>query len=44
MLADWIGIRPLFLLSGILVALVTVIFCGFVFKFDQNDSADMAQA
>ena len=43
-LADWIGIRPLFLLSGILVALVTVIFCGFVFKFDQNDSADMAQA
>jgi len=39
MLADWIGIRPLFLLSGVMVAVVTVIFCGFVFKFDQNDPA-----
>lgn len=44
MLADWIGIRPLFLVSGVMVALVTVVFCGFVLKFDQNDSADMAQA
>ena len=44
MLADLIGIRPLFLLSGVLVALVTVVFCGFVLKFDQTDSADTAQA
>jgi len=44
MLADWIGIRPLFLLSGVMVALVTVIFCGFIFKFDQLDSAETTQA
>ena len=43
MLADLIGIRPLFLVSGVLVALVTVIFCGFIFKFDNND-AQQAQA
>ena len=40
MLADWIGIRPLFLVSGVMVAVVTVIFCGFVFKFDQNDAVE----
>lgn len=44
MLADWIGIRPLFLVSGVMVALVTVVFCGFVFKFDQNDSVLDAQS
>nr|MBR4281527.1 MFS transporter [Clostridia bacterium] len=38
MLADWIGIRPLFLISGIMIAVVTVVFCGFVFKFDQTDA------
>ncbi len=43
MLADWVGIRPLFLISGVMVALVTVIFCGFVFKFDSGDSAMEAQ-
>lgn len=34
MLSDLIGIRPLFLVSGILVATVTIVFCGFVLKFD----------
>ena len=43
MLADWIGIRPLFLVSGVLVAAVTIVFCGFIFKFDNND-AQQAQA
>lgn len=38
-LADLIGIRPLFLVSGILVSLVTVVFCGFVLKFDENKTA-----
>lgn len=33
-LSDLVGIHPLFLVSGILVALVTIIFCGFVLKFD----------
>ncbi len=39
MLADLIGIRPLFLLSGVMVAAVTVIFCGFVLKFDDQAPA-----
>lgn len=38
-LADLVGIRPLFLVSGILAAVVTVVFCGFVLKFDQSEPA-----
>ncbi len=34
MLADLMGIRPLFLISGVSVAALTVIFCGFILKFD----------
>lgn len=38
-LSDLIGIRPLFLVSGILVATVTIVFCGFVLKFDAEKPA-----
>lgn len=37
-LADLIGIRPLFLISGLLALTVTVVFCGFVLKFDEQTS------
>lgn len=38
-LADLIGIRPLYLVSGILVTLIVVIFCFFVLKLDDDTSA-----
>jgi len=38
-LSDMIGIRPLFLVSGILVCAVTIIFCGFVLKFNTEQPA-----
>jgi PPP family 3-phenylpropionic acid transporter len=37
-LADLIGIRPLFLVSAILVAVVVTVFCGFVLNFDDSAS------
>ncbi len=35
-LADLVGIRPLFMVSGILVTMITVVFCGFMLKIDEN--------
>lgn len=35
-LADLFGIRPMFLVSGILITVITVVFCGFVLKVDEN--------
>lgn len=37
-MADLIGIRPLFLVSGLLVLAVTIVFCGFILKFDDRQS------
>ncbi len=42
MAADLIGIKPLFLVSGVLVAVVTFVFCGFVLKFDESGANDAA--
>ena len=36
-LADLVGIRPLFLMGGIVAAVVTVVFCGFVLKFNDTE-------
>lgn len=38
-LADLVGIRPLYLVSGILVTVIVVVFCGFVLKLDQDTPA-----
>lgn len=35
-LADLVGIRPLFMVAGILVAGITVVFCGFLIKFNDD--------
>lgn len=35
-LADLVGIRPLYLLSGILVTVIVIVFCCFVLKLDDN--------
>ena len=38
-LADLVGIRPLFLTAGLLAGVVTVVFCGFILKFDHEEPA-----
>ena len=38
-LADLVGIRPLYLVSGILVTVIVVIFCGFILKLDNDTPA-----
>ncbi|MBQ2463150.1 MAG: hypothetical protein II504_12005, partial [Clostridia bacterium] len=38
-LADLVGIRPLYLVSGILVSVIVFLFCGFILKFDDNTPA-----
>lgn len=38
-LADLMGIRPLYLLAGIMVTAVVIIFCGFLLRFDENTPA-----
>lgn len=38
-LADLVGIRPLFLAAGLLAGAVTIVFCGFVLKFNHDEPA-----
>ena len=38
-LADLVGIRPLYLVSGILVSVIVFVFCGFILKFDDSTPA-----
>lgn len=38
-LADLVGIRPLFLTAGLLAGVVSIVFCGFVLKFDHEEPA-----
>ena len=38
-LADLVGIRPLYLVSAILVAVIVVIFCGFLLRIDEDTPA-----
>ena len=38
-LADLMGIRPLYLLAGVMVTAVVIVFCGFLLRFDENTPA-----
>ena len=35
-LADLVGIRPLYLVSAILVSIIVVVFCGFILRIDED--------